>query len=119
MAMVYQQPLEIRTRGRGRGTAEIADEVARLVRASRIATGSAHVFVRHTSCSLMITKNADPAERADLDDMAAYVPGMFSGSLVTVPVGKGELLLGARQRIYLWERRTTSHSRKIVVTVTG
>src|SRR5450756_59287 len=112
--MSYQQTFEIRTRGRG--TTEITAEVARLVREARIATGIAQVFVRHTSCSVMITENADPAVRHDLetlagrwapdadpayrhdtegdDDMAAHARSVLAGSSVTVPVGKGELLLG-------------------------
>ena len=137
--MVYQQTLEIRTRGRG--TTEITAEVARLVRASGIAMGSVLVFVRHTSCSVMITENADPAVRRDLetlaqrwapdrdpayrhdtegdDDMAAHARNILSGSSVTVPIGDGELLLGTWQGIFLWEHRTDAHPRKIGVTVSG
>ncbi len=135
----YQQTLEIQTRGRG--TTEITDEVARIVRASGIPTGIAHVFVQHTSCSLMITENADPSVRRDLatlatrwapdgdsayrhdtegdDDMAAHARSVLSGSSVSVPVGAGQLLLGTWQGIYLWEHRTVPHTRSIVVTVVG
>ena len=137
--LAYQQTFEIRPRGRG--TTEITAEVARLVRASGIVTGIAQVFVRHTSCSVMITENADPAVHHDLetlakrwvpdgdqayrhdtegdDDMAAHARSVLSGSSVTVPVGNGELLLGTWQGIYLWEHRTGSHPRRIVVTVIG
>lgn len=134
-----QQTLEIRTSGRG--TTEITADIARLVRASVVKTGIAHVFVQHTSCSVMITENADPAVRDDLemlakrwapdadpayrhvtegdDDMAAHARSVLAGSSVTVPVGNGELLLGTWQGIYLWEHRTGSHPRRIVVTVVG
>lgn len=134
-----QQTLKIRTRGRG--TTEITADIARLVRASGVQTGIAHVFVQHTSCSVMITENADPAVRGDLetlakrwapdadtayrhdtegdDDMAAHARSVLAGSSVTVPVGDGELLLGTWQGIYLWEHRTGSHPRRIVVTVIG
>ena len=137
--LAYQQTFEIRPRGRG--TTEITAEVARLVRASGIVTVIAQVFVRHTSCSVMITENADPAVHHDLetlakrwvpdgdqayrhdteggDDMAAHARSVLSGSSVTVPVGNGELLLGTWQGIYLWEHRTGSHPRRIVVTVIG
>jgi len=139
MGVTYQQTFEIRTRDRG--TTEITADIARLVRASGIATGVAHVFVQHTSCSVMITENADPAVRRDLetlatrwvpdadpayrhntegdDDMAAHARSVLSGSSVTVPVGDGELLLGTWQGIYLWEHRTGAHPRRIVVTVIG
>lgn len=137
--MAFQQTLEFRTRGRG--TTEITTEVARLVRASGIVTGVAHVFVQHTSCSLMITENADPDVRRDLetlaarwapdadpayrhdaegdDDMAAHARSIVSGTSVSVPVGDGNLLLGTWQGIYLWEHRTAAHARSVVVTVTG
>ncbi len=135
----HQQNLDIRTRGRG--TQEITADVARIVAASGIATGIAQIFVRHTSCSLLITENADPAVRQDLetlarrwapdgdpayrhddegaDDMAAHARSMLSGSSVSVPVGGGRLLLGTWQGIYLWEHRTAPHSRQLVVTVVG
>jgi secondary thiamine-phosphate synthase enzyme len=137
--MNYQQSFEIRTRGRG--TTEITAEVARLVRASGVATGIAQVFVQHTSCSVMITENADPAVRRDLetlagrwapdadpayrhdtegdDDMAAHARSLLAGSSVSVPVGKGALLLGTWQGIYLWEHRTGAQLRSVVVTVLG
>ena len=137
--MTYQQTLEIRTRGRG--TLEITNEVAKLVRDSGISTGIANIFVQHTSCSLMITENADPAVLHDLetlakrwapdrdsayrhdtegdDDMAAHGRSVLSGCFVTVPVGSGELLLGTWQGICLWEHRTVPHLRSIVVTVMG
>jgi secondary thiamine-phosphate synthase enzyme len=63
--MAEQYRLEISTRGRG--SVEITAQVAALVRSSGITTGIAHVFVRHTSCSLAITENADPTVRADLE----------------------------------------------------
>lgn len=137
--MTYQTTLEVRTRGRG--TQEITAEVARTVAASGIDIGVAHVFVQHTSCSLLITENADPAVRQDLetlarrwapdgdpayrhddegdDDMAAHARSVLSGSSLTVPLAAGRLLLGTWQGIYLWEHRTEPHLRRLVVTVTG
>jgi secondary thiamine-phosphate synthase enzyme len=97
-----------------------------------VATGIAHVFVQHTSCSLVLTENADPSVRRDLetlacalgtrrrsgvsarcegdDDMAAHGRNILAGSSVTVPVGNGELRLGTWQGIYLWEHRTMGPS---------
>jgi secondary thiamine-phosphate synthase enzyme len=135
----YQRTLDIRTPGRG--TMAITADIARLVSASGIATGIAHVFIQHTSCSLMITENADPSVRRDLetlagrwapdgdsayrhdtegdDDMAAHARAVLTGSSVSVPVGGGRLLLGTWQGVYLWEHRTAPHTRSIVVTVVG
>ncbi|HQU90178.1 MAG TPA: secondary thiamine-phosphate synthase enzyme YjbQ [Denitromonas sp.] len=135
----HQQVLSITTRGRG--TQEITDAVAGVVRDSGRSTGLCHVFVQHTSCSLMITENADPDVRRDLetvmarlapdgdpawrhdlegpDDMAAHVRTVLTDTSVTIPVGGGRLLLGTWQGIYLWEHRTHGATRSVVVTVLG
>ena len=137
--MTFQQTFEVSTRGRG--TIEITAEVARMVQASKIERGIAHVFAQHTSCSVIITENADPTVRRDLetlaqrwapdgdpayrhdtegaDDMAAHARSLLGGVSVTVPVAGGQMLLGTWQAIYLWEHRTQPHERQIVVTVTG
>jgi len=137
--MARQQSFDIRTRGRG--TTDITAAVARLVAASGIDTGVAHVFVQHTSCSLMITENADPDVLRDLetlanrwapdgdpayrhdtegdDDMAAHARSVLTETSVSVPVGNGRMMLGTWQGIYLWEHRTRAHTRTIVVTVIG
>lgn len=137
--MPHQEILSIRTPGRG--MADITAEVAATVARSGIGTGIAHVFVRHTSCSLLITENADPDVRRDLetlarrwapdgdpayrhdlegdDDMAAHARSVLTDVALTVPVGHGRLLLGTWQGIYLWEHRTRGHGREVVVTVLG
>ncbi len=51
---------------RGKGTYEVTDEVARAVRESGVQTGTATVFLQHTSASLVIYENADPSARTDL-----------------------------------------------------
>ncbi len=135
--MAQQSILAFATRGRG--TLDITRDVAKVVRQAGSITGLAHVFVQHTSCSLIITENADADVRRDLDtilarlapdgdpayrhdaegpdDMAAHVRNMLTGSAVTVPVNDGRLLLGVWQGIYLYEHRTSPHQRRVVVTV--
>ena len=125
----------------GRGTRNITDGIARAVAASGIRTGIAHVFVQHTSCSLVVTENADPDVRRDLetvasrlapdgdpayrhdtegpDDMAAHARTVLTGESLTVPVGGGRLLLGTWQGLFLWEHRTGPQQRHVVVTVLG
>src|SRR3954462_13035363 len=137
--MAFQDTFDLRTRGRG--TTEITAEIARIVAASGIATGVAHVYVQHTSCSLMITENADPDVLRDLetlaerwapdgdpayrhdaegdDDMSAHGRSVLTDTSVSVPVGDGKMLLGTWQGIYLWEHRTHPHARTVVVTVMG
>lgn len=135
--MAHQTILDIPTTGRG--TRDITDAVADVVRAAGLPCGLAHVFVQHTSCSLLMTENADPDVRRDLetvlarlapdgdpayrhdaegpDDMAAHVRNMLLGANLSVPVGGGRLLLGTWQGIYLYEHRSAPQRRRVVVTV--
>lgn len=137
--MVSQKTLQITTRGRT--TVELTGEVAALVRDSGIRDGLCHVFVQHTSASLMLCENADPAVRADMesfmariapdgdplfrhdaegpDDMPAHVRSVLTGSGVTVPVCGAACVLGTWQGIYLWEHRHRGYTRKVTVTVIG
>ncbi|HYF17596.1 MAG TPA: secondary thiamine-phosphate synthase enzyme YjbQ [Ramlibacter sp.] len=125
----------------GRSTRNITDAVAQVVARSGIRVGIAHVFVQHTSCSLVVTENADPDVRRDLetvasrlapdgdpayrhdtegpDDMAAHARTVLTGESLTVPVGGGRLLLGTWQGLFLWEHRTGPQQRHVVVTVLG
>ncbi len=137
--MVKQESFQIATRGRG--TYEISGEVEAVVRASAVRTGTCHVFVHHTSASLILCENADPTVRSDLetflsglvpdgdrrfrhtlegpDDMAAHVRAILTNMDLTVPVTEGAMALGTWQGIYLWEHRTRPHRRRVTVTVTG
>jgi secondary thiamine-phosphate synthase enzyme len=136
---VAQQGLTIATRGRG--FTDITDQVDHLVTASGVQMGIANIFTAHTSCSLLISENADPAVRRDLerwfaravpdgdplfehdaegaDDMPAHVRSALTGVTLTVPVTASRLQLGTWQGIYLWEHRTRQHQRKVIVTVLG
>jgi secondary thiamine-phosphate synthase enzyme len=137
--MAEQQRLIVSTRGRG--SIEITDDIAAVVRSARRESGVAHIFVRHTSCGLAITENADASVRRDLemlmqrwapdgdpdyrhdmegdDDMAAHARSLLTGVSLTVPFANGQLLLGTWQGIYLFEHRNHGHSREIVVTLLG
>ncbi|WP_313634019.1 secondary thiamine-phosphate synthase enzyme YjbQ [Massilia timonae] len=137
--MAHQSILEFSTGGRG--TRDITRDVAAVVAASGVQCGLAHVFVQHTSCSLLLTENADGDVRRDLetivarlapdgdpayrhdaegpDDMSAHGRSMLTDTALTVPVGAGRMLLGTWQGIYLWEHRTAPHRRRVVVTVLG
>jgi secondary thiamine-phosphate synthase enzyme len=136
---VAQQGLTIATRGRG--FTDITDQVDHLVTDSGVQMGIANIFTAHTSCSLLISENADPAVRRDLerwfaravpdgdplfehdaegaDDMPAHVRSALTGVTLTVPVTASRLQLGTWQGIYLWEHRTRQHQRKVIVTVLG
>jgi secondary thiamine-phosphate synthase enzyme len=125
----------------GRSTRDITAAVADVVAQAGVRCGLAQVFVQHTSCSLLITENADPDVRHDLetiirrlvpdgdpdyrhttegaDDMAAHARSMLTSTGLTVPVGDGRLLLGTWQGVFLWEHRVGEHVRRVVVTVLG
>jgi len=137
--MVFQKSLEFRTRGRG--TTDITDAVQGVVAASGLRAGVCTVFLQHTSASLMLTENADPDVRRDLetilgrlapdadaayrhdaegdDDMAAHARTMLTASSLTIPLAAGRLALGTWQGLYLWEHRAAPHTRRAVVTVMG
>ena len=136
---MYQQEIELDTRGRG--TYEITDRVADAVGAAGVATGLCHVFVTHTSASLMICENADPDVRRDLetfmgdlapdgdprfvhtaegpDDMSAHVRSVLTQSDLTIPIRRSRLALGTWQGVYLWEHRLEAQRRRVIVTVQG
>jgi secondary thiamine-phosphate synthase enzyme len=137
--MAHQTILEFSTSGRG--TRDITRDVAAVVAASRVQCGLVQVFVQHTSCSLLLTENADGDVRRDLetiisrlapdgdpayrhdaegpDDMSAHGRSMLTDTALTIPVGGGRILLGTWQGIYLWEHRTAPHRRRVVVTLLG
>ncbi len=139
MNLVRQSQLEVSTSGRG--TYEITHEIARIVGQHDIQLGTCHIFLQHTSASLIISENADPAVRTDLetfmgdlvpdgdpryihqdegpDDMPAHVRSILTPCELTVPVRKTGLALGTWQGIYLWEHRTHPHRRRLIVTTTG
>ena len=137
--MAEQHHLAINTHGRG--SLDITDEIAAIVRNATVSPGIAHIFVRHTSCCLAITENADASVRRDLetlmrrwapdgdpayrhdlegdDDMAAHARSLLTGVSLSVPFADGRLLLGTWQGIYLFEHRTQGDRREIVVTLHG
>ena len=132
---------EILMQSTGKGTYEITGEVAEGVRESGLDEGLASVFVRHTSCSLVLMENADPTARQDLerfmddlvpddyphfihtyegpDDMPSHIKMALTRSSETIPFANGRLLLGTWQGIFLWEHRVAPHSRKITLTCVG
>ncbi len=125
----------------GRGSTDITARVQQIVAASGIVSGLCHVFIHHTSASLMLCENADPSVRDDLeawmsravtdgdpifthtaegpDDMSAHVRSVLTQTGLSIPVRGQRCDLGTWQGVYLWEHRTAPHSRRITVTVQG
>lgn len=131
----------LRVSTRRRGLHEITGRVEEAIRESGISDGVAHVFVRHTSASLVLMENADPSARRDLeewfdrmvpdgtgwfthtlegsDDMPAHIRSVLTGSSETIPFVGGRLLLGTWQGIFVFEHRVDPKGREVVVTVVG
>lgn len=136
--VVHQHTLEIATRGRG--FVDITREVAAVVAESRAAVGTCSVFIQHTSASLVIQENADPAVLRDLarwmdrlapesaayehddegpDDMPGHLRSAVTRTSEVIPITDARLALGTWQGIYVWEHRTAPHRRRVVITITG
>lgn len=136
---LHQDELEVPTRGRG--LIDITRKVQGVVDAAGIRTGLCTLFVQHTSASIVIQENADPAVLRDmetwiarvapedarayehdaegLDDMPAHLRSVLTRTSEVVPVTNGRLALGTWQAIYLWEHRARPHRRTLVVHVQG
>ena len=132
---------EMTVRTRGKGTYEITDEVARIVRDSGVTDGQVTVFLCHTSASLILMENADPSARRDLerwfdrlvreddpdfihthegpDDMPSHIRMVLTRSSEVIPVHGGRMTLGTWQGIFVFEHRRDAHGRRIAVTVMG
>ena len=125
----------------GQGFYDITAQVSSAVASSGVQDGLATVFIQHTSASLLIQENADPAVQADLqnwlsrlvlendplythtqegpDDMPAHIKGALTAVQVAVPVMQGALALGVWQGVYLWEHRHSARTRSVIVNVMG
>ena len=123
------------------GLTEITRLIGEVVHDSRSREGLCTVFVQHTSASLTIQENAAPSARHDLegwlarlvppndphfthtaegpDDMPSHIKAAITSTSLSIPVVDGRLALGTWQGIYLWEHRTSPHSRRVVVHVGG
>ena len=125
----------------GPGLTEFTQQAAYFVQQSHVDMGLLTVFVRHTSCSLLIQENADPDVQRDLhqffhhivppgddpsmnwlshtaegpDDMPAHIKAALTQTSLSIPVDNGSMLLGTWQGIYLFEHRTRPHRRQIVL----
>jgi secondary thiamine-phosphate synthase enzyme len=130
---------------RGAGLYEFTGEAQAFVRKAGVEEGLLTVFVRHTSCSLLIQENADPDVKRDLnqffkrlvppssdpsmgwiihtaegpDDMPAHIKAALTQVSIGIPVGQGGLMLGTWQGLYLFEHRDRPHHREVVLHLGG
>ncbi|MEC9343680.1 MAG: secondary thiamine-phosphate synthase enzyme YjbQ [Pseudomonadota bacterium] len=133
-----QETLHVETAGPG--LHEFTDDVLRFVRDCGVDTGLLTLFVRHTSCSLLVQENADPDVQRDLqaffsrlaphaddpsmhylvhrtegpDDMPAHIRAALTQTSLSIPVAGASPVLGTWQGIYLFEHRDRPHRRQVV-----
>jgi len=136
---VKQTTISVQTDGRG--VYDVSRKVQAFVAESGVRCGLCHVFIRHTSASLMICENADPAVMRDLetflsriapdgddaythvaegpDDMPAHIRSVLTQSALSVPITDGNCPLGTWQGLYVYEHRHAAHRRELVLTAYG
>ena len=135
---ISQDSLEFRTNPKS--FLDITSLIQDCIKNSDIKNGVCHLFIKHTSASLVIQENYDPSVRQDFetifsklvpedfpyvhnmegkDDMPAHIRSALTSTSETVPVVNGKLSLGTWQGIYVWEHRDQTHNRKVMVSMIG
>ncbi|RYJ00807.1 MAG: YjbQ family protein [Acetobacteraceae bacterium] len=132
--------IEITTHGRG--LVDITDQVSGWARRQGFVMGLLTIWCRHTSASLIVQENASPDVKADLeaffqrlvpdggrgryrhedegpDDMPAHIRAALTQTQLSIPVAEGQIVLGTWQGIYLWEHRTSTRRRELVLHLLG
>ena len=119
---------------------DITKNVQDFVSESGIVNGVCHLFIKHTSASLVIQENYDPSVRQDFetifsklvpedfpyvhnmegkDDMPAHIRSALTSTSECIPVDNGKLSFGTWQGIYVWEHRDQRHNRKVIISIIG
>ncbi len=135
---LLQDSLEIRTNPKS--FLDITSNVQKFVTKSKVQNGVCHIFIKHTSASLIIQENYDISVRQDFetifshlvpedfpyvhnmegkDDMPAHIRSALTSTSEAVPVTNGKLSLGTWQGIYLWEHRDKPHNRIVMISMVG
>ena len=139
MGSWYQKQLSISTSGRS--ATDIGSLISNEIAEFDLTTGLAHIFLKHTSASLMLCENADPTVLTDMetimqrlapdgdpeyrhdyegdDDMAAHIRSVLTTNDLTLPITNGQLNLGTWQGVFLYEHRFRPHNRQIMLTLNG
>ena len=120
---------------------DITFDVSQHVQNSKILNGLCSLYVKHTSASLIIQENADPAVLKDIesffnriapedeslyehnsegpDDMPAHIRSLLTNTSLSIPIINSKLVLGTWQGIYLYEHRNRGYNRKVIVNIIG
>ncbi len=122
---------------RGKGLYPITDQITHWIRGWEIEQGICHLYIQHTSASLVINENYDPTARQDMetfleqlvpegeawhrhtlegrDDSPSHMRSIITATSLSIPIDDFKLSLGTWQGIYLFEHRVRSHQRQVLV----
>jgi len=125
----------------GKTLHNITDQVQTVVSTAKVQIGICHLFLRHSSASLIVQENADSDVLLDLenffarlvpenhksyrhcsegdDDMPAHIRTALTSTSEAIPIANGKLMLGTWQGIYVWEHRSLGRTREVVVNICG
>jgi secondary thiamine-phosphate synthase enzyme len=131
----YKGTIHVNTRGKG--LYPFTGEVASFIHDKKVQEGICFLYIQHTSASLVISESYDPSAREDLeifmdrtapenqswyrhtlegaDDSPAHIRAMLTSTDLSIPVDGGKLNLGTWQGIYLFEHRSRSHRRQVLI----
>ena len=131
----FKDTLEINTRGKG--LYPFTEQISACLQVWRVREGMSHIYLPHTSASLVISESYDPTARQDLetfieklvpegenwyrhtlegaDDSTSHIRAMLTQTSLSIPVDNGQLSLGAWQGVYLFEHRASSQRRKVLL----
>ena len=119
---------------KGQGFYEFTSDIIKYVNNAKIKIGLLTIFVKHTSCSLLIQENADSDVQKDLlnffsktvpengnyihqsegsDDMPAHIKSALTNNQLTLSIKNKKLMLGTWQGLYLFEHRLEQHTRTL------
>jgi secondary thiamine-phosphate synthase enzyme len=131
----------IRIDSRGKGLYPFTERITLLIDEWGIQEGMCYLFIKHTSASLLISESYDPTAKLDLeefmerlvpenqswfrhilegvDDSPSHIRAMLTNTSLSIPIDGGRLSLGSWQGVYLFEHRSQSHRRSILVRCLG
>ncbi|SMN10528.1 Uncharacterized protein sll1880 (YjbQ family) [uncultured Candidatus Thioglobus sp.] len=129
--------MELIVQTEGRGAVNITQKVNDIVEHSKAKL--CHIFVTHTSASLMLTGSEDSNLLLDIEDyfqanvtdadpnyrhnnegdfdMSGHIRSVLIGDEKTIPIVDGKLALGKFQGLFLYEHRAGNNNRKLIITL--
>ena len=135
-----QQINTLKIKTKGQGLYEFTSNIVKYVNEEKIENGLLTIYIKHTSCSLLIQENADSDVKKDLltffskiapenenyihksegpDDMPAHIKSSLTQTNLSIPIENYEIVLGTWQGVYLFEHRKSPHTRVIKMHLIG